>query len=365
MSHRKGRRNNQHHQQGGNHTNHQTTDYESDAPHSNMPPQTQPARPHQSNEEINLSVLRRHNPAVERIISLAPYAVVYVFSPTTKGWEKHGIEGTLFICQLAQGPLGEERYTAFILNRRGLNNFDLPLTDSENVEITEEFVILKADEGTDGEQGASGIADPINPQGHQQGAAADVRIYGLWIYSEPAPSSTAEARTVNAQMIRECAARAAGSLKAARERLEAMRQDGLHVAAAIAETHAPQLEEVQATAPMGRQISLQDLFGQQRAQDDGWSVRAHHIGPAETQHPGGYVGTTPQVSTTLSGTLTSSTQPNADPGRADPTLLAPTTPRSSSIPAAPSSASAGRTGGSLPSSWTGKKRYWSGKLKKN
>lgn len=38
---------------------------------------------------------------------------------------------------------------------------------------------------------------------------------------------------------------------------------------------------------MGRQISLKDLFGQQRAQDDAWSVRAHHLAP-EQQHPQPY-----------------------------------------------------------------------------
>lgn len=303
MSSRKGRRNNNHHpntnhQNYNNHSQPQTshlTDYESDAAYfSDMQHQAQlvtaaaTAPPLRSNEEINLSVIRRHNPSVTAILSLAPYAVVYIFSPTTKQWEKNGVEGTLFVCQQTKGPLGEERYTAFVLNRRGLNNFDLPLTDSDNVELTEEYVILKADEGSEGEPGENGIADPVNPQhGRQNGASspADVRIYGLWIYSEPPPNSTAETRTINAKLIRECAAHAGNSLKDARERLEAMRQNGLHVAAAAAETQAPPLEEIQASVPMGRQISLKDLFGQQRAQDDGWSVRAHHMGQADMQQP--------------------------------------------------------------------------------
>ncbi|KAJ5463095.1 Dcp1-like decapping [Penicillium sp. IBT 31633x] len=279
MASRKPRRQN-------NHNSVQLTDYESDAPYySDM--QQQPAPPPRSNEELNLSVIQRHKPTVTSILSLAPYAVVYLFSPTTKQWEKNGVEGTLFVCQESQGPLGEERYTAFVLNRRGLNNFDLPLTDGENVEITDDYVILKAEESVEGEAGQNGIADPLHPQNipNTQTGTNNVRIYGLWIYSEPPPNSTAESRTINAQMVLECATHAGQSMKLARERLEAMRQNSLHVAAAAASTQAAPLEEIQASVPMGRQISLKDLFGQQRAQDDGWSVRAHHLGPEQQPQP--------------------------------------------------------------------------------
>lgn len=213
------------------------------------------------------------------IVSLAPYAVVYVFNPGTRQWEKSGVEGTLFVCNLTQGPLGEERYSAFVLNRRGLNNFDIPLTDGENVEITEEYVILKSDADAGLEtvnpnsQNGTG-AKPANNSSNSTG----VRIYGLWIYSEPPPNSTAQTRTINAQVIRECAVHAGHSLRIARERLEASQQNGLHMAAEAATTTVAPLEEVQSSVPMGRQVSLKDLFGQQRAQDDGWTVRAHQFG---------------------------------------------------------------------------------------
>ncbi|OJJ95279.1 hypothetical protein ASPACDRAFT_36633 [Aspergillus aculeatus ATCC 16872] len=236
---------------------------------------TAPAPPPlRTNEDLNLSVLRRHNPAITSILSLAQYAVVYIFSPSTRQWEKSGVEGTLFVCQRSQGELGEERYSVFVLNRRGLNNFDLPLTDGDNVEITEEYIILKSD------------LAPEVPSGNG-GNGGDIRIYGLWIYSEPPPNSTAETRNINAQMIRECAVHAGESLKLARERVEATRQNGMHVAAAtaaVAATTGAPLEEVSTSVAMGRQVSLKDLFGQQRAQDDGWSVRAHQIAPADWQH---------------------------------------------------------------------------------
>ncbi|KAJ5908281.1 hypothetical protein N7495_000963 [Penicillium taxi] len=258
-----------------NHNSHTTNfaDYESDAQYYDASnPQAQPAPPPlRSNEELNLAVLRRHNTSIISILSLANYAVVYIFSPTTRQWEKTGIEGSLFVCTLAPGALGEDRYTAFVLNRRGLTNFDLPLTDSENVELTEEYVILKEDE--DSAQSQNGIAEIAQ----QNGSGSSLRIYGIWIYSEPPPNSTADMRTINAQLIRECAAHAGQSLKLAKERFEAAQQNGLHAAALAAQMQViPPLEELYRSQPMGREPSLKDLFGQQRAQDDEWSIRAHH-----------------------------------------------------------------------------------------
>jgi hypothetical protein len=257
----------------------QPSDYESDYPNYFFDTQQQqeqplPPPPLRSNEELNLSVLRRHNPSVTSILSLAPYAVVYLFNPTSRQWEKSGVEGSLFVCQLSQGSLGEERYSVFVLNRRGLNNFDILLTDGDNVELTEEYVIIKSDYDLDTDQGMNHNNDHNDAQ--KNANPADVRIYGLWIYSEPPPNSTAETRTINAHMIRECAVHAGQSLKIARERLEATLQNGLHVATAAAEAGSMD-DEMHSSVPMGRQISLKDLFGQQRAQDDEWSVKAHNF----------------------------------------------------------------------------------------
>lgn len=214
-----------------------TAYYYSDTPRQPPPPPGAAAPTTQepsklSNEELNISVLRRHNPAVTSILSLAPYVVVYTFNPATQQWEKNGIEGTMFICQLTQGSLGEERYSVFVLNRRGLNNFDILLTDGENVQITDEFVILKSERGGEEEKGLD-------------------EIIGLWIFSEPPPNSTAETRKINAEVIKECATHAGKSLELAKESSAAQQQ--------------------QQSVPMGRQISLKELFGQQRAQDDGFS----------------------------------------------------------------------------------------------
>lgn len=277
-------RNNQHLQQYLTTGVPQISDYESDTPYyfsdTQQQPQQQPAPPtpaNRSNEEFNLAVLRRHNPAVRSILSLAPYTVVYIFSPVTQQWEKSGVEGSMFVCQLGQGPWGEERYGVFVLNRRGLNNFDIRLTDGENVEITDEYVILKTDEGNaETAIGATPVEDDDDGEDDHDDEMASSRIYGLWIYSEPPPNSTAETRTLNAQVIKECAVHAGESVKLARERAAAAEQQDGH-------PQQPQHQSV----PMGRQISLKELFGQQRAQDDEWSVRVHSPGsaipPAEQQ----------------------------------------------------------------------------------
>ena len=176
------------------HTANPVSDYDSDLNILNLDDAPLPP-PTRTNTELNLSVIKRHLPDTSSIVSIASYAVVYIFSPTTQQWEKNGVEGTLFICELSSNPSAEARYSVVVLNRRGLENFKLELVDSDDVDVTEEYVIL---------------------QGHDD---EDVpKVYGLWIFSEPEPSSTAYAREVNAKIIEECA------LRAKRGRIPADRQ---------------------------------------------------------------------------------------------------------------------------------------------
>ncbi|KAF3480738.1 uncharacterized protein GIQ15_06085 [Arthroderma uncinatum] len=230
-------------------------------------PETAPVpAPTKTNEELNLAVLRRHDPSISSILSLAQYAVVYLFNATTQLWEKIGVEGTLFVCQLTQGEIGEERYSVFLLNRRGMDNFDVKLSTGDDIEITDEYVILKVDEPDHGQESHGKGAITTSP-------GRKAMIYGIWIFSEPPPSSTAEARSINAQVIKECAVHAGESRKFAEDRLAAERSRN----AAQQHTYdgAGHEEPSQGGVPMGRQISLKELFGQQRAQDDEWSVKVH------------------------------------------------------------------------------------------
>ncbi|TKA82434.1 hypothetical protein B0A49_00033 [Cryomyces minteri] len=235
--------------------------------------------PTRSNAELNLSVLRRHDPRITAILSIAPYAVVYLFSPTTQQWEKCGIEGTLFVCQLAaDSAVAYDRYTVVILNRRGMDNFEMELLDEEDVEVTDEYVILQVAAESEGEG---------EGRGTEAEGKAGVKVYGLWIFSEPAPSSTALMREVNARIIQDCAALAQNSRALVREqqRLQGTGQGGQ----AGGQRHEGEQEvsqaEPDASIPMGRQLSLRELFGQQREQDSGWSAHTHTSPPTRHLQP--------------------------------------------------------------------------------
>jgi hypothetical protein len=139
------------------------SDYETDAPQNiDYPPPPPPGR---SNEELNLSVIRRHYPDVISIHHVAPYAVLYAFSLETEQWEKVGVEGSLFICGLVPSAVGAERYGVVILNRRSMDNFYMEIIGPDGLEFTDEYIIMQGDQ-----------------------------VYGLWIFCEPLPSSTANAR---------------------------------------------------------------------------------------------------------------------------------------------------------------------------
>lgn len=181
-----------------------------------------------SNTTLNLSVLRRHNPSITQILSIGPYAVIYTFSPSTQAWEKAGIEGTLFVCQLSPHPThafdgdeddeddaASERYTILVLNRRGLDNFSLELHNEDDVEVTEEYIILQ---GRDRVSTLNHSKDDGYGRAEREESAEPV-IYGLWIFAEPPPSSTAEMRTINARVIQDCAARAEMSGRVRRGRI--------------------------------------------------------------------------------------------------------------------------------------------------
>jgi len=180
-----------------------------------------------TNEDVNFSVLHRHNNNITSIISIAPYAVVYTFSTATQTWEKAAIEGSLFVCQLAptynsspvynsngnpSTPLPIEHYAVHVLNRRALDNFALELYSPDSIEITPDYIIL---------QGTSAAVVPFPPaedllDGDGVNAAEEESvIYGLWVYPEPPPASTAIAREVNARVIVDCATRAEESRRLA------------------------------------------------------------------------------------------------------------------------------------------------------
>ena len=230
----------------------QTSDYESDNPTypSDLPISRAPET--RTIDELNLTVLRRHSPEISSILSIAPYAVIYEFTPQPEPtWNKSGIEGSLFICQLTPGPrLGEDRYSAVVLNRRGLENFEAELREADNtgVEITDDYVIVS-----------------LMEEGAQ-------KIFGIFVFSEGPGSSTERTRTLNGELMKQCAIQAGLSLKAAEiaatEALPLQKNGHSHAG-------EPSAQDLAMGVPMGRQTSLQELFGRQRVEDASFSVRVH------------------------------------------------------------------------------------------
>ena len=216
------------------------SDYESDAIHlPDIPP---PAD--RTPDELNLSVLRRHDSAVTAVQYVAPYVVVYRFSQESQGWDKSGVEGTAFICRLRPTATRPFHFAVMVLNRRGLDNFRLEVTSDASVEVSQDIVMFHSE--------------------------SNDQIHGFWVYSEPEPSSTSRHREKFAQTIKQCA-----------RKMEQATTDG---------------------APMSRQLSLKQIFGQQRQQDDSWSVRSH-----SPQDPA------PQFMTTADTEFFRSSKGHADP----------------------------------------------------
>lgn len=248
-----------------------------------------------TNDQLNHSVLHRYYPHISRILSIASYVVLYQFSPEASSWVKLEIEGTLFICELSPADYGAKRFNAIILNRRGFENWEYELRSSEDVEVTSEYIILKGD--VDGE---------------------DV-IYGLWIFAEQG-TSTEMARQDNAAVIERCAREAEESEHLALHKLGQLQENrGIGGGNGYtAEQEESEAEEVAESVVMGRQLSLRELFGQQRTQDADFAVK-HHESPD------------PLFSNTLLNLLQGSStqsevQPQLQPPPQPPVQEKPTTP---------------------------------------
>ncbi|KAF8850855.1 PH domain-like protein [Acephala macrosclerotiorum] len=113
-----------------------TSDYDSEAFYHD------PA-PTRTREEINDTVIRRYVPSLQSIVAIAPNAVIYTFAPETETWDKANIEGSMFVCQLTPSQVtGGARHCIIVLNRKGMENLIIESGEIEVVEITEQFLIL-------------------------------------------------------------------------------------------------------------------------------------------------------------------------------------------------------------------------------
>jgi hypothetical protein len=93
-------------------------------------------------QEYNLGVLKKHDPCISRVLHTAGHAVVYVYNEesTESPWERHNVEGALFIVERAAEP----RYQLLILNRLSTSNLVENITSDFSIEVTEEVRAARA-----------------------------------------------------------------------------------------------------------------------------------------------------------------------------------------------------------------------------
>jgi hypothetical protein len=94
-------------------------------------------------DEMNFSVIKRYVPTLSEIVDIAPSAHIYTFSHSENTWERTGIEGSMFVCQLTPSPItGVPRHCIIVLNRKGLENLIINSSELQHVEITDQFLLL-------------------------------------------------------------------------------------------------------------------------------------------------------------------------------------------------------------------------------
>lgn len=120
----------------------QASDYDSEVPYT--APDSLPVR---SNNELNLTVLQRYNPSITAILSIAASCQIYNYFPADGTWDKAEIAGTLFVCQMAAFSAttvgARERFCVALLNKKGLDNLIIDMQDVQEVEIKDEFMIIR------------------------------------------------------------------------------------------------------------------------------------------------------------------------------------------------------------------------------
>ncbi|KAL2128441.1 hypothetical protein VTI74DRAFT_9194 [Chaetomium olivicolor] len=154
------------------------SDYESDAAQyldmAPAPPKNSVRQPPRDNTELSLSVLRRYQPDIRSILAIAANAVAYNFLEQTNEWEKHGAEGTMFVCERepVTAPTGQvlPRTCVFVLNRRSMENLVVDLLRVTDCEVVGELIVFRLQDEAAGE--SSGAEE------------AGKKIVGLWIHAD-------------------------------------------------------------------------------------------------------------------------------------------------------------------------------------
>lgn len=198
----------------------QASDYDSEAFY--VEPQQTLTR-----DQINANVIKKYVPSLSHIIAVGPNAVIYTFAPDSSNWDKANIEGSMFICQLTPSSVtGGPRHCIIVLNRKGMDNLIIESAEIEDVEIKDEILILRF-------------------QSH-----GEIKTMGVYIHGDEY-----NPRDYICQLVK------AHWETAMEERTEA--GNGEYSGDVLESIEAPEEDR-----PMGRRISLSQLFGRRGQTED-------------------------------------------------------------------------------------------------
>ncbi|KAK9364502.1 hypothetical protein V1509DRAFT_636185 [Lipomyces kononenkoae] len=160
--------------------------------HSVLPPPPAPPPkpdiiPVESTDELNHTVLARHDPLINDIELTSAHAVLYKFVPDTSAWEKLPCQGVLFVYSRRASTVSNgyyyqngtdsweeaDEHVLAILNRQSLKSFFLKLEDITDIERLDEFVMVRSPYNAvePWEVGYEDMTAPKQPD-----------VWGLWIY---------------------------------------------------------------------------------------------------------------------------------------------------------------------------------------
>ncbi|KAI8096568.1 uncharacterized protein BX664DRAFT_324285, partial [Halteromyces radiatus] len=94
-------------------------------------------------KKLNLKAIRRYDPAIVNILDQSPHAVLYYFSNEKREWVKKSVEGVLFLVQRKIPPY----FAVYIMNRLAMENYTLYLTDFDDMDLQQNFIIYSTSDG--------------------------------------------------------------------------------------------------------------------------------------------------------------------------------------------------------------------------
>ncbi|KAK9235631.1 hypothetical protein V1525DRAFT_257271 [Lipomyces kononenkoae] len=155
------------------------------------PPPAPPPKPDiipvESTDELNHTVLARHDPLINDIELTSAHAVLYKFVPDTSAWEKLPCQGVLFVYSRRASTVSNgyyyqngtdsweeaDEHMLAILNRQSLKSFFLKLEDITDIERLDEFVMVRS---------PYNAVEPWEVGYEDTTAPKQPDVWGLWIY---------------------------------------------------------------------------------------------------------------------------------------------------------------------------------------